>query len=138
MNCNLNGHGGWLRHVSIISNNGTRIQFPYQLHEFALLPVYTHRNHDFSYWPGFSLNPGLWDVKKIQHILNDTNKNAGANKKLWFNETFELFEQQFSLLSWFTGMKMAYLNAICFKHIGDESSYMLNNVTKRPWDKYET
>lgn len=30
---------------------------------------WTCRNHAFSYWPGFSLNPGLWDLHTVYQRL---------------------------------------------------------------------
>lgn len=35
----------------------------YRLHEFGLM----YPSHDFAYWPGFSLNPALWDLTKLEH-----------------------------------------------------------------------
>lgn len=33
----------------------------YRLHEFGLM----YPSHKFSYWPGFSLNPALWDLRRL-------------------------------------------------------------------------
>lgn len=37
-------------------------QVDYRLHEFGVL----YDSHDFTYWPGFSLNPALWDLKRLR------------------------------------------------------------------------
>lgn len=33
----------------------------YRLHEFGVM----YPSHAFSYWPGFSLNPALWDLRRL-------------------------------------------------------------------------
>ena len=147
--------GGWstsdanvLKHMSV----------PYHRHEFSLLTPFSMRDHTFSYWPGISFNPGVWDLQKLKGILlkyrsesipksNDslsgTGTKTGTGNPLRyirnvFNTKNILFEQEFSLLSWFTGMRIGYLSGVVFRHIGDVSSYVLNNNTKRPWDHNST
>lgn len=33
----------------------------YRLHEFGVM----YPSHDFTFWPGFSLNPALWDLRRL-------------------------------------------------------------------------
>lgn len=132
--------GGWERSVSI-SND---VILPYHLHEFGVMGTFTQRLQDFSFWPGVSLNPGIWDVHHMKHIFqkflfedvaNGSSSHSQSNDAWeYFNETAVLFEQQFSTFCWFAGLKMAYLESIPFRHIGDISAYSLDEENRRPWD----
>ena len=117
--------GGWLRNISSLVNTTIR----YSVHEFGLMDSsYSDRIHDFSYWPGFSFNPGLWDIQavkeKLSVCLNETN---------FMSETDSLFEQRFSMSTLAAGLEVAYLPMVVFTHIGDISAYQLNQV-RRPFD----
>ena len=125
--------GGWPYFFNY-STGSIYGQIPYYIHEFGVMPLYSSRNHKFSYWPGISLNPGLWDLEKIRSLLEKSNLTKDV---LLFKNESPLFEQQFSLLMWFIGAKVSYLGAVLFRHIGDISSYTLNNVTSRPWDSIQ-
>ena len=48
--------------ASGIGGSGTAVE--YRLHEFGL----TDPSLDLSHWPGFSLNPGLWDLARLGDI----------------------------------------------------------------------
>lgn len=49
----------------------------YRLHEFGVM----YRSHAFSYWPGFSLNPALWDLRRLEHSYR-----RKYNRPFRFNE----------------------------------------------------
>lgn len=146
--------GGWFK------MNHNDWGFPYSLHEFGISPrpVFTdneshelqRRRHDFSYWPGFSLNPGLWDLSKLKGIIKRQEfcqVESGISKKPvksdtnsmyqccnLFSESDPSFEHQFALLGHLHGVQVAYLHAVLFSHIGvDMSAYKLNGFF-RPWD----
>lgn len=54
------------------------VEVEYRLHEFGLLsPLST-----FAYWPGFSLNPALWDLARL-----DDSYRRKYGRKMEFNET---------------------------------------------------
>ncbi|CAN0234691.1 unnamed protein product [Ectocarpus fasciculatus] len=108
-----------------------------------------HRRHDFSYWPGFSLNPGLWDVPRIADKFRaicsqrkEFNADIGftgdpSQMSPWcnfFSESDSAFEHHFSILGHLNGVHVAHLHAVLFKHIGHEvSAYKLNGF-RRPWE----
>ena len=48
------GRAGWPR----ITSDG----IDYRLHDYGTVEP----GHAFTYWPGFSLNPGMWDVRRLQ------------------------------------------------------------------------
>ena len=101
--------GGWRR--------GTYVQ-----HEFGSL----HPGHDFTYWPGFSLNPGVWDLARMRKSLGEG---------LVFDEGDSRFEQSFSLRCYDAGLEFGYLGRVTVRHIGVEvSSYVLNGM-ERPFDE---
>ncbi len=117
--------GGWSRSITSAANATIR----YSVHEFGLMDSsYSDRIHDFSYWPGFSFNPGLWDMKavkeKLSVCLHETNV---------MSETDSLFEQRFSVSTLAAGLEVAYLPMVVFTHIGDVSAYKLNQI-QRPFD----
>jgi len=108
------GSGGHARRVG---------ENPYRLHEFGTLDP----AHDFRFWPGFSLNPGVWDVA----YLRATFEMAG--EALEFDAGDERFEQSFSKRCEEIGiLHMAYLPALSFSHIGDMSAYKANEQ-QRPF-----
>ena len=85
-----------------------------------------HPDHaGFTYWPGFSLNPGLWDVALLRAALG-TETPFGAGEKR--------FEQHFSMAVADAGLRTANLPRVVMRHIGtDTSAYRLNDEP-RPWD----
>lgn len=46
-----------------ISRHNSPAGTEYRLHEFGVM----YTSHAFSYWPGFSLNPALWDLRRLEH-----------------------------------------------------------------------
>ena len=111
-----------------------------------IIGAYGDRNHEFTYWPSLSLNPGLWNLQEIKKKINrflDGNSSLSSkdccrrrevvNNEI-FTETEVLFEHKFSTLCHAAGLQMAYLPSLLFEHIGgDVSAYVLNGV-HRPWD----
>lgn len=123
------GRGGWPRLSSQPYCHGgqdsdTEMQsFRYLVHEFGLLDEATV----FSYWPGLSFNPGLWDLRAIVGGF----EQLGIGPSI-FNEADPHFEQRFAVSALMAGLTMAYLPAVAFAHIGHEqSAYALNNFTRR-------
>jgi len=117
---------GWKREMSKPVNKVTGKEqvgdtIIYIEHEFGV----TYPNHmSFSYWPGFSLNPGIWDIHRLRDKM-----------KLRFDEKDTLFEQSFALEALKSGLIFAHLPRQIFRHVGrGRSSYILNK-TPRPWDK---
>lgn len=113
------GTAGWRR--------STTEGVQYSLHEFGVIEP----SHLFTYWPGFTLNPAVWDVRALecghQHHLGTSPR---------FDASDERFEQSFSLATYDAGLRVAYLPRVSFAHIGvDESAYGLNNIS-RPWDDF--
>ncbi|DAZ94619.1 TPA: hypothetical protein N0F65_010558 [Lagenidium giganteum] len=101
----------------------TGAHVPYHLHEFAV----QGNAHHFSYWPGFSLNPGLWDVDMLRHFLGDN---------IQFDESIDIFERLMSLQVWQQGLHVVYLDSIHAIHIGappgsNASAYVLNGLPRR-------
>jgi len=94
------------------------------LHEFGVLKP----THDIAYWPGFSLNPAIWDFEVFKAEMDNSIGN------MLFNESDRLFESWASMQVEDAGMNVAFLDDITFRHIGtQESAYSLNDL-KRPWD----
>lgn len=50
------------------TGEGNASSLEYRLHEFGVM----HPSHDFSYWPGFSLNPALWNLTSLDHSYRET------------------------------------------------------------------
>jgi hypothetical protein len=71
---------------------------------------------DYWWWPGFSLNPSIYDIEILQ------------NKVGKFNETVktELFEYDYALRCYDKGLEICYLE-MDIQHTGTVSSYVLNN-----------
>lgn len=140
--------GGWKREIFSNKPNNNhhfiRSSIPYSLHEFGLatsIDAYGDRIHDLSYWPGYSFNPGIWDLTIMKEMIynclddnyNEKIKN-NENSINVFDENDNLFEMRFSALGLASGGRMAYLHGIFFGHIGtDVSAYNINNIS-RPWD----
>jgi hypothetical protein len=143
---NIIGRGGWKRSLDL-NLKGQNISIPYSLHEFGLVPVsgaYGDRIHEFTYWPGLSFNPGLWDLETIwksscQILLrHDSLCSLSAIHEAWddivlFDEEDKLFEHRYTILTHAADLRMGYLPALFFEHIGDVSAYSLND-NLRPWD----
>lgn len=80
-----------------------------------------HYGEGGSSWPGFSLNPGLMDLKKI--------------KKVGEFEAVPGFEWKYARAYHHSGYRLAYLNYPSgsppwIAHLGRESAYKLNNTTR--------
>jgi len=111
------GTAGWPRHTS----GGVK----YRLHEFGTLEP----AHVFTYWPGFTLNPAVWDLDSIRCTFNEA-----LGRPPVFSASDARFEQSFSLAFHDSGLRVAYLPRMTFAHTGaEESAYGLNNFS-RPWD----
>ncbi|GMI07997.1 hypothetical protein TrVE_jg13318 [Triparma verrucosa] len=105
------GKAGW--------NRGEYVE-----HEFGTV----HPLHEFTYWPGFSLNPGIWDLRRLRRGLE------GVGERFVFDHEDERFEQSFSVKCLNGGLDFAHLPRINVRHIGTEvSSYVLNGL-ERDWD----
>jgi hypothetical protein len=121
---------GWARVLDIIDANvGKPVRIPYHLHEFGLNREFSSRLHGFGFWPGFSLNPAVWnmDVLKEQFAVDSVARPHGN----YFDEEFSLFEMVFSTVLWLKGVQVAYLEALICENIGmNSSSYVLNGVTR--------
>jgi len=108
------GKAGWKRKTKT-----TGIE--YLEHEFGIVEY----GHEFSYWPGFSLNPGVWDLERI--------KDAWGGDFV-FDVDDKRFEQSFSMNCYDKGLLFGHLGQVAVKHIGDVvSSYILNGEA-RPFD----
>ena len=75
------GKAGWPRM--------TRDGIDYRLHDYGTVEP----GHAFTYWPGFSLNPALWDVRRLQCAFFESFGEPPV-----FNSTDARFEQSFSSL----------------------------------------
>jgi len=109
-----------------IGSSGWRRKTPtgveYIEHEFGVV----YQAHAFSYWPGFSLNPGIWDLKRIKSKMGE-----GGFR---FDPSDDRFEQTFSMKAHDAGLTFAHLPKLNVKHIGTVvSSYTLQGL-ERPWD----
>ncbi|CAN0141177.1 unnamed protein product, partial [Scytosiphon promiscuus] len=97
----------------------------YRLHEFGMLGP----SHSFTYWPGFSLNPALWDLARL-----DRSYRRKYGRKLEFDPTDIRFEQSMSMELSDADVSVAYLPDVTFRHVGaGQSAYEANNM-RRPWD----
>lgn len=138
--CDVNGNalemGGWPAVTSSGGGAHGGHSIPYHLHEFGLMgypTAYGGRNHDFTYWPGLSLNPGLWDMHVVKSRFSN-DRLTFPHPHTIFNETNKVFEHQFSFVAWSERLQMAYFPGVFFEHIGDDiSAYELNDI-RRPWD----
>ncbi|RHY29393.1 hypothetical protein DYB32_005170 [Aphanomyces invadans] len=91
----------------------------YFRHEFGIV------DHAFGYWPGFSLNPGVWNLRRLRQC-----------PRLTFNERSDVFEREFSLAVWQCGLHVAMLPYTTAVHIGaapgtNGSAYALNGMPRR-------
>jgi len=115
--CPMIGKAGWPR----VTKDGTH----YRLHDYGTVEP----GHAFTYWPGFSLNPALWDVNRLACAFEEAFHEPPV-----FNSTDARFEQSFSLKAYDAGIRVAYLPRVSFAHTGvDQTAYALNNFT-RPFD----
>ena len=97
----------------------------YRLHDFGTVDP----RHAFTYWPGVTLNPAVWDVRALACVFE-----ASTGAPPAFDPEDPRFEQSFSLAAYDAGVRVAYLPRVTFAHTGvDESAYGLMNVS-RPWD----
>ena len=128
------GAGGWRRGgVDGGSGGGGGGSVPeYREHEFGLV---LRPPHGFSYWPGFSLNPGVWDLARLRAVgvFPAETERAGAP----FNVSDGRFEQSFSMRVADSGLRVAFLPRLTMRHLGvpaaGGSAYVISG-TPRPWD----
>lgn len=154
-------HGGWERSLAgpeppaSSRDNESDGRHPstsvrYFVHEYAS----SDPTQAFAYWPGFSLNPGLWDLDAITHALcvdapisivnasqssrrvRGASRPLGCQQRLLFDETLDIFEHAFSLDVWRTGLRVAFLAHEYVVHIGaptgsNHSAYVLNGMRRR-------
>jgi hypothetical protein len=107
------GQAGWRRKT----DKGVE----YVEHEIGVLEP----SHEFGYWPGFSLNPGVWDLERMR---------GGGDFNFEFDPDDKRMEQSFSMRCYDEGMLFAHIGQIVVRHIGDlVSSYVLNGEA-RPCD----
>ena len=119
------GSSGWVRTVP--SGNGADTPVEYRLHEFG-----SFGDRGFGFWPGFSLNPAVWDLEALDTLVSP---NGDRSASLAFDVDDRRFEQSMSLFLAGAGVRIAYLPRMTVRHLGTETSaYELNNLT-RPWDR---
>jgi len=143
-NCDITSlsEGGWPRHSSwgLCNEDGTEQGTEpgevvgggwwYLLHEFGFLDA----TRDFSYWPGLSFNPALWDLQFIRARLGELllAQPASSGTTGLFADWDRHFEQRFSVSGFAAGLSMAFLPSATFAHVGnDESAYVLNDQRRR-------
>ena len=124
----------------------------YRVHEFGTL----ESGHHFTYWPGFTLNPAIWDLESLRRLYathaasvaftaagRPANNASAAPPRIerWPSPSFAFdvhdkrFEQSMSLRLLDAGARVAYLPQMTFRHIGvNESAYVLSGDL-RPWDR---
>uniref|UniRef100_A0A6C0H381 Methyltransferase FkbM domain-containing protein n=1 Tax=viral metagenome TaxID=1070528 RepID=A0A6C0H381_9ZZZZ len=98
-----------------------------------LLPFYEQFEKEFQcesdnigfFYPGFSLNPSIFNIEKIKR------HNLEFSEDVKYNDCFEL---RFAFECLKAGFKTSFTN-ILICHIGDISSYILNN-NPRCFDSY--
>ena len=113
-------HGGWPRSFAGSPRRAKTVK--YRFHEFGVYAL-SSIDHTLPSWPGFSNQPGLWDIWKM--------RNVG----LRFQVDEPLFEQLFSLDFYDSGLRVLCLQLNLTTHIGDDiSSYKLNGLDQRYWD----
>lgn len=103
----------------------------YSLHEYAV----SDPTHTLSHWPGFSLNPGVWDLHAISQALGVSFSGSSGARDL-FDEQTDIFEQLFSVRVWKSGLRVAFLAEEHAMHIGappgsNGSAYVLNGMPRR-------
>jgi hypothetical protein len=105
------GRSGWAA--------STRNGVEYMVHEFGSL----RDGHSFTYWPGFSLNPSIIDLMRLDEVCGGP-----------FDVGDDRFEQSFSVRCYEGGGVMGYMKGrTVMKHEGVVSSYVLNGEI-RPFD----
>ncbi|KAF1318682.1 N-terminal acetyltransferase a complex subunit nat1, partial [Globisporangium splendens] len=118
-----NYEGGWLRQLGSIR---------YFVHEFAAndpaLP--------FAFWPGFSLNPGLWNLGAILEAMEWDESVDQPRQRPIFDEVSDRFEALFACELWRTGVRITYLDGEFISHTGaplgtNASAYVLNDLPRR-------
>lgn len=126
--------GGWSRRLSLKEDGAEEEEeVRYNLHEFGAM------EHDFSYWPGLSLNPGLWDLSLIQCALSTTTGQQPSPEQqeqaaMMFDPQDPRFEQSWSLRGYDAGLRVAHLPLNVFEHAGTDVSAYVMNGQHRPWD----
>ena len=147
------GRGGWEREVLLSQPHGsvynqsdsssfsTTSSIPYLMHEFGLASyyrIYGDRLQTHTTWPGFSLNPGVWDLEQVYNSFDRCvyNSTIVYNNNAQFHEYDKSFEHEWTILTHQLGLNTGYLASNYFEHIGEKvSAYVLNNYT-RVWDQH--
>jgi hypothetical protein len=128
----------WADHIGLEQINGKMVYNQIYNHDHTSKPIInkkydierhsnitTNYGHTDKYWwwPGFTLNPSIFNFKKIKETVG------------YFNEHIlqELFEYDYALRGYEKNIKTSYID-YNITHIGDVSSYSLNNM-KRYYDK---
>uniref|UniRef100_K3WER8 O-GlcNAc transferase C-terminal domain-containing protein n=1 Tax=Globisporangium ultimum (strain ATCC 200006 / CBS 805.95 / DAOM BR144) TaxID=431595 RepID=K3WER8_GLOUD len=118
-----NYEGGWSRQLGSIR---------YFVHEFAA----SDPALSFAFWPGFSLNPGLWDLGAILEAMEWDDTIDRPRQRPIFDEVSDRFETLFACELWRTGLRVAYLDGEFISHTGaplgtNVSAYVLNDLPRR-------
>ncbi|CAM9597734.1 unnamed protein product, partial [Sphacelaria rigidula] len=112
-------NAGWPRPPVGTNCHDSPAKTEYRLHEFGVM----YRSHAFSYWPGFSLNPALWDLRRLEHSYR-----RKYNRPFRFNEgnirQVRHLTMSVELLD--AGIEVAYLPDVTFQHVGTNSAYIAN------------
>lgn len=114
-------HRGWEKSIDISSDRTVKVL----IHELAVQDI----THSYSYWPGFSFNPGIWDLTALRNRLKQ------SDPVLWFEIARNgWFEEYFSICVWLSGLRVASLMGERFTHTGTNGSAYLLNGLPRHWD----
>ena len=109
----------------------------YQLHEWGFP---TRPPLQYSGWPGFTLNPAVWDLALLTQTLGRPSmlrsEDTGNMAEQWFNVSSNQFERQFSQQMANSGLRVGYLDQLTFRHtgVGNFSSAYALMQKLRPWD----
>ena len=141
------GTSGWAREALGRQGGGDEGKTTkYRLHEFGT----TRSEHAFSFWPGFTFNPAMWDLDALRCALSRAEKwkaisdeekitlrwkNGTGSSSIPMRQIFDpdddRFEQSFSVRCHDAGLRVAYLEQVIMAHIGvNNSAYVLNGVER--------
>ena len=139
------GLGGWERNLfDIHPVSHQPILYTYNYHESGLATapeVYSERLHGRTTWPGFTLNPGVWDMTQIYHAIHslDSNKTTPCVVLRQCNHLFRTgdrsFEHVWSVYMHSIGLSIGYLQTNYFIHLGESLSAYVLNDHQRIWDR---
>lgn len=80
--------------------------------------------NNYWWWPGFSLNPCIWNLSKLKEQVGRFNTDIPVS----------LFEYDYSVRCHVAGVKVGF-RYIKIQHIGTDTSAYVLNKDKRQWDK---